>query len=82
MTTMIPAQELRDVIRVEIPPAVAVAAVEIQIAAERLLCRHRNRFLPQRRHRLPPRFRHQLLWSILIIRMQVINRLHPICLLI
>lgn len=57
MTTMLPAQELRDVIRVEIPPA-AVAAVEIQIAAERLL------------------------WSILIIRMQVINRLYPICLLI
>ena len=56
MTTMLPAQELRDVIRVEIPPAaVAVAAVEIQIAAERLL------------------------WSILIIRMQVINRLYPIC---
>ena len=50
MTTMLPAQELRDVIRVEIPPA----AVEIQIAAERLL------------------------WSILIIRMQVINRLYPI----
>ena len=57
-----------------------VAAVPV--AAERLLCRHRNRLLSQRRHRLLPRFQRQLLWSILIIRMQVINRLHPICRLI
>ena len=61
--------------------AVAVAAVA-GAAAEGCGCRHRNRLLSQRRHRLPPRFQHQLLWSILIIRMQVINRLHPICRLI